>query len=129
MNATELLNQYDKQCLLSCRSLEDRLITYDEVKKHCIGIENGNKLKGIVGSVNNGLYPTFEDKIAHLFYFIIKDHPFVDGNKRSACLVLEHYVPWKVNQSLLATTALLVAHSMPDDKDIIIELIINNIYD
>ena len=50
------------------------------------GIESRKALKGILGSINqsfNGkdLYPSIEEKAAHLLYFI-KDHPYIDGNKR-----------------------------------------------
>ena len=51
------------------------------------GHERGQGLAGILGAVRQSfagqdLYPTIEEKAAHLLYFVIKDHPFTDGNKR-----------------------------------------------
>ena len=55
-------------------------------------MENSHKLEGLIGHLPNffdgkELYPSIEEKAAHLLYFIIKDHPFVDGNKESDQLV------------------------------------------
>jgi len=98
-------------------------------------------LEGLNQSINDQeLYPTFEDKIAHLFYFVIKDHPFVDGNKRAAVSL---YFDYFQNNLLMTATkegfslgdnsffsvdilslALLTAQSNPEDKQTIVDLII-----
>lgn len=76
------------------------------------------------------LYPSLYERAAHLFYFTIKDHPFVDGNKRIASFLLIFYlatheltIPLR-NEGLVALT-LLIAQSNPQDKDIMIKLILN----
>lgn len=92
--------------------------------------------KGIVGNVmqsfnNKEVYPTVEEKAANLFYFIVKNHPFVDGNKRSGAFSFV----WLLNQagildinrippSTLAALTLLIAESGSKEKDKIIQLIL-----
>ena len=76
------------------------------------------------------LYPSVEEKAAHLLYFIIKNHPFVDGNKRSGAyafiwflrhakvLDLTHITP-----PALTAITLLIVESSPTDKDKMIGLV------
>ena len=82
------------------------------------------------------IYPSVADRAAHLLYFIIKDHPFVDGNKRIASflfivfLVKNNYLlnkkgEAKINDNALASLALLISASTPKDKEQIIALITN----
>ncbi|MBI1934702.1 virulence protein RhuM/Fic/DOC family protein [Candidatus Peregrinibacteria bacterium] len=82
------------------------------------------------------LYGTVEEKAAHLLYFVIKDHPFVDGNKRIGSLLFILYLSQnnrlhmsngerRINDNALVALALLVAESKPQEKDIIIALIAN----
>ena len=76
------------------------------------------------------LYKTVEEKSAHLLYFIIKDHPFTDGNKRIGCLVFLFYlrlqgIAVKLNENGLTALALLIAESNPCQKEIMINLIAN----
>lgn len=98
-------------------------------------------LKGILGSIDqtfggSDLYPSVEEKAAHLLYFVIKDHPFVDGNKRIASLLFIWFLEKnnllsapdgerKINDNALVALALLVAESNPKQKDVMIKLIIN----
>ncbi|WP_405632190.1 RhuM family protein [Pseudoalteromonas sp. Ld20] len=81
-------------------------------------------------------YPSIESKAAHLLYFVVKNHPFSDGNKRTAAflfvdflnrnqrLLNEYYQP-VINDTGLAAITLLVAESNPKEKDTIIRLIEN----
>lgn len=76
------------------------------------------------------LYKTPEEKAAHLLYFVIKDHPFTDGNKRIGSFMFLLYlksqnIPIKLNENGLVALALLVAESNPNQKDMIILLIVN----
>jgi prophage maintenance system killer protein len=98
-------------------------------------------LKGILGSIEqtfggSELYPSVEEKAANLLYFLIKDHPFVDGNKRIASLLFVWFLEknsflltpdgeQKINDNALVALALLVAESNPKQKDVMIKLIIN----
>jgi len=82
------------------------------------------------------VYPSIEEKAAHLFYFIIKDHPFVDGNKRIGSLMLvlfliENHILYnrkgerRINDTALEALALLVAESKPNQKEVMVKLIVN----
>ncbi len=107
------------------------------------GQQSPGKLQAVLGSIfqtyeGKELYPSLEEKAAHLFYFLIKDHPFVDGNKRIASLVFLLFLvenrflinrkgERKVNDSALAALALLVAESKPEQKDVMVKLVVNMI--
>jgi prophage maintenance system killer protein len=81
-------------------------------------------------------YPTVESKAAHLLYFVVKNHPFTDGNKRSGAflfvdflhrngrLIKQNGVP-VINDTGLAALTLLVAESDPKQKETLIKLIMN----
>lgn len=102
--------------------------------------ERGDALEAVFGNLDqtvmgNPAYPTIESKAAHLLYFVIKNHPLSDGNKRSgACLFVDflhrNQALMKngqpiVNDVGLAALALLVAESAPSQKEIMIRLIMN----
>jgi prophage maintenance system killer protein len=100
------------------------------------GHESGEALSGILGAVQQtfggqDLYPSVEEKAANLLYFIIKDHPFTDGNKRIGSflflLFLEHNMPGKrkLDSRGLVALTLLIAASDPDQKELLIKLVIN----
>ena len=98
-------------------------------------------LEGILGNIyqtfgGKDLYTSIEEKAAHLLYFVIKDHPFSDGNKRTASflfilfLMKNNYLynkkgEKKINENALVALALLVAESDPKQKDLMTKLIIN----
>src|SRR3990167_2428314 len=68
--------------------LKKNLISKGEASDICGKERNRDSIAGIVGNVmqsfgGNELYPSIEEKAAHLLYFVIKNHPFIDGNKRS----------------------------------------------
>ena len=81
-------------------------------------------------------YPSVEAKAAHLLYFVIKNHPFADGNKRSAAFLFIDFLNHNgrllgndgqpvINDMGLAALALLVAESNPAQKETMIKLIMN----
>ena len=81
-------------------------------------------------------YPSVETKAAHLLYFVIKNHPFADGNKRSGAFLFVDFLHRNgrllnaqgqpvINDVGLAALALLVAESDPTQKDVLIRLIVN----
>jgi death-on-curing family protein len=93
-------------------------------------------IEGIVGTVfqtvfEKDAYPTLEEKSAHLLYFIIKNHPFIDGNKRSGAFAFIWFLQKakisfqnKINPETLATLTLLIAESHPKDKEKMIGIIL-----
>ena len=95
----------------------------------------GEALEGILASIEQtmfgeALYRTREEKAAHLLYFIIKDHPFSDGNKRIGSFLFMLYLrqegmAHRLNPQALTALALLIAESAPASKDLMIRLIIN----
>ena len=109
------------------------------------GAENSTKLQGLIGAINQTfdgkyLYPSIEEKAANLLYFVIKDHPFVDGNKRIGSTLFIYFLnknrylfkkngEVKINDRALVALALLVAVSDPKEKETIVKLIINLIKD
>ena len=75
------------------------------------------------------VYPTVEARAAHLLYFIIKNHPFVDGNKRSGAYAFVWYLQKagvldtnKLTPAALTALTLLIAESDPADKEKMIDL-------
>ena len=102
------------------------------------GRERGDALAALLGTLEQTVfgeaaYPTLESKAAHLLYFIIKNHPFADGNKRSGALLFVDFLARNgrllragepiFNDAGLAALALLVAQSDAKDKDVMIALI------
>ena len=76
------------------------------------------------------LCPTVEVKAAHLLYFIIKNHPFVDGNKRSGAYAFIWYLKQakildvaRITPAALTALTLLIAESDPKDKDKMVGLV------
>lgn len=99
----------------------------------------GDGLASALASIEQGfgddlLYPNVASRAAHLLYFIVKNHPFTDGNKRTGAFLFLWYL--RVNQHLLArpvdqlindnalvAIALLVAQSAPNQKEVVIQLL------
>ncbi len=102
------------------------------------GNEREHGLEAILGNIEQSfggqeLYSTLEEKAAHLLYFIIKDHPFSDGNKRIASFLFIHYLDKNrhlyktnnemiINDNALVALALLIAESEPKSKELMIDL-------
>ncbi len=153
-----LLEQYDRGKLTAVKKSKSKyVLQYDEAKRiietirkellakkeasELFGSENENKLKGIIGNIyqtfgKKELYPSLEEKAAHLLYFIIKDHPFIDGNKRIASFLFVYFLEKnnflyrktgekKINDNALVALSLLIAISNPKDKEILIKIITN----
>jgi prophage maintenance system killer protein len=121
----------------SLAKLKSELIRKTEATE-MFGIErNRGTLEGIIGNVmqsfnGNELYKSNEEKAANLLYFIVKDHPFTDGNKRSGAFVFVWLLKQsgildtqKLTPSALTALTILVAESNPSYKDKIIKLILN----
>ena len=104
------------------------------------GQERGEALAGILGAVEQTfggapLYPSAQARAAHLLYFVIKDHPFGDGNKRIGTLLFLDYLrrnrlllradgePRLADNAMVAL-ALLIAESEPAQKELMIRLVL-----
>ena len=103
--------------------------------------ERGDAFAALLGNLDQTVfgepaYPSVEAKAAHLLYFVIKNHPFSDGNKRSAAFLFVDFLNRNarlldgagnpvINDIGLAALALLVAESNPAQKETMIRLIMN----
>lgn len=128
----------------SCRDainqLKSELLKKKEAS-HLFGHERDESFQGIIGNIHQTfskkeLYTSIEEKAAHLLYFVIKDHPFTDGNKRIGSFLFIVYLAKnsylykkngekKVNDNTLTALALLIAESDPKNKQLMIVLIMN----
>ena len=128
ITAEELQNDLEK--------LKNELITKKEATKIFAQEKQKGNLAGIVGNVFQSVfgkdaYPTLEEKAAHLLYFIVKNHPFTDGNKRSGAFAFIWFLQKaqinfrdKINPETLATLTILIAESNPKDKEKMIGIIL-----
>ena len=154
-----LLNQYDsdsfpKNILTTKSSYEIKYsLAVSEIKKlkqqlkkmnqatELFGQQKDSAFEGILGNIiqsfgGDYLYPSIEEQAAHLLYFIIKNHPFSDGNKRIGAFMFiwflqmnKHHLKdngeMKINDNALVAIALLIAQADPSQKNIMIKLIVN----
>ncbi len=153
-----ILSQYDKRKVKKPKGKEAKFVLeYNSCKNIIVilrknliaekkasgffGVETEGKFEGIAKNLYQTfdrkiLYKTIEEKAAHLLYFTIKDHPFVDGNKRIASFLFVYFLDKnnylyrkngekKINDNALVALALLVAISDSKEKDILIRIIIN----
>ena len=151
--ALDLLDGYDHQTLEKPKgSKSDYVMTYQEAREIIDSMKFNNmssvfgtekeegKLNGIIAQVyqdvfGQELYPSIEEKAAHLLYFLVKDHPFADGCKRIAATLFINFLYknnhlYRDNKQIISNEALvaitiLTAESNPDEMEIIVRLIMN----
>lgn len=103
--------------------------------------ERGDSLAALLGNLDQTVfgepaYPSIEGKAAHLLYFVVKNHPFADGNKRSGAFLFVDFLHRNrrlldaqgqavINDTALAALTLLVAESDPKQKGVLIRLIMH----
>lgn len=97
---------------------------------------NRDSIGGIIGNVMQSfegkeVYPTLEEKAAHLLYFVVKNHPFIDGNKRSGAFAFIWFLrkngvkgARNINPSGLTALTVLIAESDPKQKDKMVALVV-----
>jgi prophage maintenance system killer protein/predicted transcriptional regulator len=117
------------------RSLKTTLMEKGEASDLFGNERSQGVLEGIVGNVMQSLggkavYPTVEEKAAHLLYFMVKNHPFADGNKRSGAFAFIWFLKKtgvsgvkEINPAALTTLTLLIAESDPGRKDQMVALV------
>ena len=152
--ALDLLDDYDHQCLVRPKGNKGYVqLSYEECKEIINSMKFGlssdvfgtektkGALEGILGSVYQSVfgadvYPTVEEKAATLLYFLVKDHPFNDGCKRiGATLFLAFlqkngllFTPEEkmvISNGALVAITLMIAESRPEEKDIMVTLVMN----
>ncbi len=121
-------------------ALRDELLKRGEAGT-LFGQERGGGLAGLLGAIEQTfggepLYPSAQTRAAHLLYFVIKDHPFGDGNKRIGSLLFLDYLrrnglllradgSQRLADNAMVALALLVAESEPKQKDLMIRLVLS----
>lgn len=127
-----------KQAHAAVAALKADLTQKDEASD-LFGREHSDGLAGILGNIEQtfggkALYPSVEERAAALLYFVIKDHPFTDGNKRIGSLLFVHFLEkngclsrpdgsQRLDANALVAVALLVAESDPKQKGLVMRLI------
>lgn len=154
-HALDVLDDYDHQCLkVQHTSMGDvGVITYKEgmeaidgLRKQfggsdVFGLEKDDSFQSSMSTIyqsfgGQDLYPSIEEKAANLLYFIIKNHSFVDGNKRIAAFIFVWFLERNkllyrkdgsrlIADNALAALTLLIAQSKPDEKEVMVNLIVN----
>jgi prophage maintenance system killer protein len=153
--ALDILDQYDYQKLQisDTSSKETYRLTYTEaikqidlVKKNyrntdLFGREKDNSFRSSISTIyqtfdGQDLYPSIEEKAAHILYFITKNHSFTDGNKRIAALIFLYFLEKnsvlmdntgnkRIADNALVALTLMIAVSKPEEKDTMIKVIVN----
>lgn len=139
--STEQSNMYSlslDSALVAIADLKQTLIEKGEATE-LFGQLRGDGLASALATIEQGFgdswfYPNVASRAAHLLYFVIKNHPLADGNKRSGSFLFLWYL--RLNQALLAkpveqlindntlvALALLVAESLPEQKELMIRLV------
>ena len=130
----------EQEATASLAELKQNLIERGEATE-LFAKARGDGLGALLGNLDQTAfgepaYPTIESKAAHLLYFVVKNHPFTDGNKRSGAFLFVDFLHRNgrllndmgepvINDTGLAALTLLVAESDPKQKEILIRLIMN----
>lgn len=151
--ALDLLDDYDHQCVSKpngrktvykleydeCRKIIDSMKFGDTSQVFGVEKEQG-KLNGILAAIyqdvfGQEVYSSLEEKAAHLLYFLVKDHPFIDGCKRIAATLFLEFLNRNnalvksgkmiISNDTLVAITVLTAESKPEEMDVVIKLIMN----
>ena len=150
--ALDLLDSYDYRSIKKIKGTDSlKQIKYEDCKliienlkfnekSNLFAVERDRGLESIIGNIYQSfdgqyIYKSVEEKAANFLYLIVKNHVFVDGNKRIAATLfiyfLEFYnILYKDNKQVidnntLAALTLLIAESNPKEKDILVDLVTN----
>ncbi len=113
----------------------------NEFSSALFGNEKDESFKGSLGAIyqtafGEEVYPSIEEKASNLLYFIVKNHSFSDGNKRIAAAVFVYFMKMnnllykmdgtkKIADNTLVAMTLMIAESRPQEKDIIVKVLVN----
>ncbi|MVT11050.1 virulence protein RhuM/Fic/DOC family protein [Chitinophaga tropicalis] len=153
--ALDVLDKYDHRNLKieAIHLHESFVFTYEEATKAIYGLRNkfggsnlfGNEkdesFRSSISTIYQSfggqeLYPSIEEKAAHLLYFVVKNHSFSDGNKRIAAFLFVWFLEKnnilyrengskRIADNALVALTLMIAESKPDEKDIIVQVVVN----
>ena len=147
-----LLDDYDHRNLLKPKgNSSQKQIRYEDClevinklrfneESDIFAIERNKGLQSIIGSIyqtfdGNDVYKSIEEKAANFLYMIVKNHVFIDGNKRIAATLFIYFLNYYdllykenkqvIDNNTLASLTLLIAESNPKEKEVIIDLVMN----
>ena len=150
--ALDLLDAYDHQNMSRPKgNAATYVLTYEECmdiiasmrfgdESDIFGKEKDGSFEGSIGNIyqsfaGQDLYPTLEEKAAHLLYFVTKNHSFLDGNKRIAATVFLYFLDRNgvlfidgektINDHTLVALTIMIAESKPDEMEMMITVIMN----
>lgn len=152
-SALDLLDDYDHLCVTTPSKGSEAAykLGYEECRKvidsmrfgqesSLFGVEKDESFKGAVASIYQSfagqeIYPTMEEKAANLLYLVVKDHSFLDGNKRIAATLFLYFLDRNgalftedgksVDDSTLVAITIMIAESKPEEKEIMVALVMN----
>ncbi len=150
--ALNLLDDYDHKTLsLRKETTSNKIITYEDCKNlintlrfneesDIFALERNEGLKSIINTLyqtydGKDVYHSLEEKAANFLYLTVKNHVFIDGNKRIAATLFIYFLQFYemlykdnkkiIDNNTLASLTILIAESNPKEKDILISLITN----
>ena len=151
--ALDLLDDYDHKAIARPEGTGNAyVLTYDECREvianmrfgsesSLFGVEKDESFQASIGDINAGFggqeaYPTVEEKAANLLYFIVKNHSFLDGNKRIAAALFLYYLNCngllysdagkkRLADEVLVAITIMIAESRPDEKEAMVSLGMN----
>lgn len=154
--ALDLLDDYDHRTLKKIKgTTDDRMIGYQDCldiihqlkfneKSEIFGVERDNGLESIINNIyqsfgGQDMYNSTQEKASNFMYLIVKNHVFIDGNKRIAATLFIYFLNYYgilykedrqvIDNNTLTALTLLIAESNPKEKDIIIDLVMNFLND
>ena len=155
--ALDLLDDYDNQALSRPRgSVGTYILNYEECREvidsmrfgsesDLFGVEKDESFHASIGDIYAGFagqeaYPTVEEKAANLLYFVVKNHSFLDGNKRIAAALFLYFLDRsgllfdeKGNKCLadevLVAITIMIAESRADEKEAMVSLVMHFLCD
>ena len=150
--ALDLLDDYDHKTLKKIKgNVDERKIEYNDCieiinklrfnqESSLFAVERDKGLESIIGNIYQSfggqeIYKSIEEKGANFLYLIVKNHVFIDGNKRVAATLFIYFLNFygilykngkqTIDNNTLAALTLLIAESNPKEKEVIIDLVMN----
>ena len=151
--ALELLDDYDHQTMKRPKGTSSTyVLTYEECRRvidqmkygkesELFGTEKDDSFKGSIGNIYQSfagqeIYPSLQEKAANLLYFVTKNHSFWDGNKRIAATMFLYFLDRngilydeagdkRLDDHTLVALTIMIAESKPEEKEMMISVIMN----
>ncbi len=150
--ALDMLDDYDHQTMKKPKGNETTyVLSYEECrmvidqmrfgsKSDLFGNEKDDSFKGSIGNIyqsfaGKDVYPSLEEKAANLLYFVVKNHSFSDGNKRIAAAMFLYFLDMnkalffedekRIDDHTLVALTIMIAESKPEEKEMMITVVMN----